>query len=129
MAVPSYFQQNAFPANFNSQPTFQQPYQPPINQNNMIWVSGEQGMRSYQVGPNVTLALWDSDNPVIYLKSADMMGKPSVKVLDYTVRDETQDVKNENYVSRDEFNKLNSHLADISNQLKQLKNNLKQKED
>lgn len=95
----------------------------------MIWVSGEQEMRSYQVGPNVTIPLWDSENPVIYLKSADMMGKPSVKVLDYTVRDEAQDAKNGNYVSQDEFNKLNSHLADISNQLKQLKNNLKQKED
>ncbi len=125
----AYFQQNAFPANFNSQPAFQPSYQPPINQNNMIWVSGEEGMRSYQMGPNVTLPLWDSDNPVIYLKSTDMMGKPSVKILDYTVRDETQGAKNGNYVSRDEFNKLNSHLADISNQLKQLKNNLKQKED
>lgn len=80
----AYFQQNAFPANFNTQPAFQQPYQPPISQNNMIWVSGEQEMRSYQVGPNATVPLWDSENPVIYLKSADMMGKPSVKVLDYT---------------------------------------------
>lgn len=52
-----------------------------------IWVSGEAGAKAYLVGANQTVALWDSESQTIYLKSADASGMPSMKVLDYTVRD------------------------------------------
>ena len=53
------------------------------------------------------------------------LGRPNVKVLDYTVRDEAKASNETNvyYVTKNEFNKLNSQLADIANQLKQLKSN------
>ena len=79
-----------FPANYpymvpqQSQPVMNpQPQQ----QNNMIWVQGEAGMKAFLVAPNTTVQLWDSENPVIYLKSADASGMPSVKILDYSIRD------------------------------------------
>lgn len=53
----------------------------------IIWVQGEAGAKSYLVAPNSTVQLWDSDENVIYLKSADASGMPSIKVLDYTVRE------------------------------------------
>lgn len=65
-----------------------------------IWVN-KSGVDSYMVAPNNTVPLWDIDEQVIYLKSADSMGKPSVKILDYTVReipetsDELADLRNE----------------------------------
>lgn len=89
---------NGFPATY--QPMYYQPqYQPvqPVQQpstaaqqtNGIIWVQGEAGAKSYLVAPNTTVQLWDSENQVIYLKSADASGMPSMKILDYTIRDTT----------------------------------------
>lgn len=55
--------------------------------NNIIYVQGIEGAKSYLVGSNNTVILWDSDNPVIYIKSADATGRPNIKILDYTVRE------------------------------------------
>lgn len=67
------------------QPT--QPQQTQANNNNLIWVQGEAGAKSYLVAPNTTVQLWDSESQSIYLKSADASGMPSMKILDYTIRD------------------------------------------
>ena len=56
----------------------------------IIWVQGEAGAKSYLVAPNTTVQLWDSENQVIYLKSADASGMPSIKTLDYTIREMPQ---------------------------------------
>ena len=81
---------NGFPATY--QPLYYQPqYQPqqPAQQNNgIIWVQGEAGAKSYLVAPNTTVQLWDSESQCIYLKSADASGMPSMKILDYTIRNQ-----------------------------------------
>lgn len=79
-----------FPATYQQmyQAQYQQPTQQaqqPVN-NGIIWVQGEAGAKSYLVAPNTTVQLWDSESQVIYLKSADSSGMPSMKVLDYTIR-------------------------------------------
>lgn len=53
----------------------------------IIWVQGEAGAKSYLVAPNTTVQLWDSESQTIYLKSADASGMPSIKTLDYTIRE------------------------------------------
>lgn len=55
----------------------------------IIWVQGEAGAKSYLVAPNTTVQLWDSESQVIYLKSADASGMPSMKIIDYTIRNNT----------------------------------------
>lgn len=83
---------NGFPMNYPQMyyqpqyqtPTIQQPQQ--LTNNGIIWVQGEAGAKSYLVAPNNTVQLWDSEEQVIYLKSADASGMPSMKVLDYTIR-------------------------------------------
>ena len=70
---------------FQNQPQVQAP---PIN-NSIIWVQGEAAAKSYPIAPNSSVPLWDSEANVIYIKSADMSGMPSIKVLDYTMRDVT----------------------------------------
>ena len=78
----AYF--NGFPATY--QPVY--PVQQTQNQqNSIIWVQGEAGAKSYMVAPNSTVTLWDSENQTIYLKSADASGMPSIKTLDYTIRE------------------------------------------
>lgn len=78
---------NGYPASY--QPVYYpQQYQQPQQQNNgIIWVQGEAGAKSYMVAPNTTVQLWDSERQTIYLKSADASGMPSIKTLDYTIRE------------------------------------------
>ena len=90
---------NGFPATYQNPymqqyqyPQMQQPTpqpQAPQTNNNLIWVQGEAGAKSYLVAPNTTVQLWDSEKQCIYLKSADASGMPSMKVLDYTIRENT----------------------------------------
>lgn len=88
---------NGFPVNYPQYyPQYSQPQQPQVSQpqqpqnNSMIWVQGEAGAKSYLVAPNTTVQLWDSENPIIYLKSADASGMPSMKILDYKIREQAQ---------------------------------------
>ena len=69
------------------------PVQPSV-QGGLIWVQGEAGAKSYLVAPNNTVQLWDSERQTIYLKSADASGMPSMKVLDYTIRETDKNPSN-----------------------------------
>ena len=63
-------------------------YQSSQNGSGIIWVQGIESAKAYQIAPGVTLPLWDSDAQVIYLKSCDASGMPSMKIIDYTIRTE-----------------------------------------
>ena len=102
---------NFFPVNY-AQPY----YSPaPVMQNNnssgIVWVQGEAAAKSYPVAPNATVQLWDSEAQTIYIKSADASGLPTMKVIDYKLRD-TQTAQNAPFarqadnVPRDEFDAL-----------------------
>lgn len=57
-------------------------------QNSFVqWVQGENAAKSFPIAPNTSVPLFDSEANVIYIKSADASGMPSIKILDYTVRD------------------------------------------
>ena len=92
------------------------PNQP--QQTGIIWVQGEAGAKSYLVAPNTTVQLWDSERQVIYLKSADASGMPSMKILDYTIRDRlqtelpVQTQSNEEFVTRKEFDALKAQIEE-----------------
>ena len=62
-------------------------YYQPMQNNGLIWIQGLQAAKSYPLVPNSTVALWDSEESCVYLKSADASGMPSIKVLDYTIRE------------------------------------------
>lgn len=48
----------------------------PGSNSNISWVQGREGALAYPVAPGNTVILMDSDNPVVYKKSADEHGKP-----------------------------------------------------
>ena len=110
-----------YPATY--QPVYQAPVMPQqaqqSQQNGIIWVQGEAAAKSYLVAPNSTVQLWDSEEKVIYLKSADASGMPSMKVLDYTIRGE-ETAKAEpapEYATKTE-------LAELAAKVKELKSEL-----
>lgn len=106
-------------------PQLNQPVQQPIQQpnpqiNNIIWVQGEAGAKSYLVAPNTTVQLWDSERQTIYLKSADASGMPSIKTLDYTVREMPQNAPqgvehNEgiDYATKEDLKALKGEIIDM----------------
>ena len=117
MSYPQYPQQ--YPQQYQQPiPTPQQQMQQqPQNVGGLIWVSGEAGAKAFLVAPNTTVQLWDSENPVIYLKSADASGMPSIKVIDYTIRNAQNDVKKtplenetKEYATKDDMAALKAEL-------------------
>lgn len=96
----------------NVQPNIQTQQSTAVN--GLIWVSGESSAKAYPVAPNQTVVLWDSKNQSVYLKSADATGMPSMKILDYTIREKDQTVSGlqkmqqpdmSNYVTKEELRK------------------------
>ena len=103
------------------QPMMQQPAQAPVppqqpDTGGIIWVQGEAGAKAYLVAPGNTVQLWDSEDTVIYLKSADMSGMPSMRVLDYTERNAARPAPKQapqiqlpdlsNFITRDELENI-----------------------
>lgn len=50
-------------------------------QNGLNWVEGAEAAKAYPVPPNCTLVLFDTKNPIMYIKSADMSGMPSTRTF------------------------------------------------
>ena len=64
--------------------------QQPAPQNGGInWVGSKTEADNWPIAPGCAVALWDSNNPVIYLRQADSTGKPSTKVYDLVERTDT----------------------------------------
>lgn len=64
----------------------QQPIQQAAPQGGINWVNSKQEADNWPISPGCAVALWDSNNPVIYLRQADSTGKPSTKVYDLVER-------------------------------------------
>lgn len=105
---------------------------PPANNmggNSILWVSSEKEAMEYPVAANSAVALWDSMNPVVYLKQADASGKPSTDIYDLVKR---QPVAAQNaaqgqngpvveYVTRKDFDALAARAAALEEELAALK--------
>ena len=107
---------NNYPVNYpNYQPPYQaQPMQAQGNQNGLIWVQGEAAAKSYLVAPGSTVQLWDSEEKVIYLKSADASGMPSMKVLDYTIRGDEAAKPAVAYATKEDLDALAEKVKELS---------------
>ena len=115
----------------NQQPQLvQQPQmmnqQPTQSNSSIIWVQGEAGAKSYLVAPNTTVQLWDSESQTIYLKSADASGMPSIKTLEYTIKNDNPPLQakliEEEYISREEFEDLKGEIKSLGKEIDKLKN-------
>ena len=88
------------------------------NQNSgIIWVQGEAGAKAWAVAPGQTVTLMDSENPALYLKSADMSGMPSMRIFDLVERvakpsaPPVPQIDMSNYITRKEFEELKAMLT------------------
>lgn len=112
----AYF--GGYPGSYQTMyPQFPQPAQSAQQQSGIIWVQGEAAAKSYLVAPGSTVQLWDSEEKVIYLKSADASGMPSMKVLDYTIRGETEEKPAAEYATKGEVEALAGQVEKLRSEI------------
>lgn len=100
--------------------------------NDIIWVQGLEGAKGYLVAPSNTVVLWDTENPVIYVKSADASGIPSMRVLDFTERNTDTPNSPQNapkthectcgdkFATKEQINDLRAKLDDLTAKYEEL---------
>lgn len=115
----------------------QQPVQPmqmgqptPMPSNDMLWVLNETEATSYPVVPNNSVTLWDKNKDTVYIKSVNMQGVPSMRILDYTERTSAEAPKTpekhdcqcgKDFVRVDVFERLQSEFEALRGELEELK--------
>lgn len=114
------------PAYYPQQVTNQFPNQTQAQSNNgIIWVSGEAGAKAYLVAPNTSVTLWDTESQTIYIKSADSTGMPSIKTLDYTMREsavpEAKIPPVSDYVTKDDISVIKAEIESIKANIESMK--------
>ena len=115
-----------FPATYPQ--TYPQSYPQFQQQNNpIIWMQGIEAARAYPVAPNGQVVLFDSEQQCIYLKTADAQGRPSMRILDYTIRSEAPKTAqnalsgtNTDIPTRQDLNALQGQIDALKQQIERL---------
>ena len=114
---------NYFPATYNSyypQIAQQQQMMPvtpmqqqTVPQSSINWVQGVAGAKAFNLAPNSSALLMDSESDVFYLKSCDASGMPSLRtfryseIVDVTPQEDTSEAK---FVTLTEFEKFKTEI-------------------
>ena len=122
-AISSYGQiagQNAQ----QNQNSYYQNFQPQTSnfnqQTNITFVNGIEGAKAFQMSPNSSALLMDSDNSKFYVKSTDSLGVAKISSYSFTEDENlygsnqtSQDTANIIQLSKDEYDSLLSRVAEL----------------
>ena len=94
---------------------------------NINWVQGLEGAKAYQIYPNSSVILMDSENDnTMYIKTSDHVGISKIRTFKY---EEVQQ-KEKEYITRDELMEMLKELKNEQtiprNESKQVSNNNQQ---
>ena len=104
--------QTQYPNTYAAQTTIAP--QAPVD--NLIRVTGIDGAKAYQLPPNSSIALFDSNNDIMYIKTTDGAGFPSIRSFSFTPIDTAQTVeRTSDYVQRPEFDELVAQVKELIN--------------
>ena len=115
---------------FNNYNQFQpQLNQPQLTTQNLIRVNGIDGAKAYQMPANSTVALFDNNEDIMYIKTTDGAGFPAIRTFAFNeVVANTNPIQDTaDYVTRDEFNKLKEELLNGKQSISRSKSNLTDK--
>lgn len=143
---PTPMQTQTMPNMAETQNQFAQPYQAPMQPqqmpmqtmaqpapmptNDMLWVLNETEATSYPVAPNNSVTLWDKNQDTVYIKSVNMQGVPSMRILDYIERTAENAPKTpekhvcqcgSKFVPINDFKRLESEFEALRSELDELK--------
>lgn len=74
---------------------------------NIFWIPNQEAVNTYPIAPGGAVALWDSNEQCIYIKTADASGfiQP-IRILDYTERKITSNVDNSQFITESRLNDI-----------------------
>ena len=118
-------QQNQY---YNPQMNNQQ-FLPQIQTQNLIRVNGIEGAKAYQMSANSIVSLFDANEDIMYIKSTDGAGFPSIRTFSFTeIKEENKPAKQVDYISREEFEEFKKELMNNGKQsISRSKSNLTDK--
>lgn len=99
----------------------------PINNSLMLTrVTGLEGAKAYQMPANSTVALFNNNDDLMYIKTTDGAGFPIIRTFAFNevVANNNTVPENVDYVTRDEFNKLKEELLNGKQSISRSKSNL-----
>lgn len=128
MMFPSQFQ-NPYTALLGQNQYYnQQNYQQEQAQN-LIRVNGIDGAKTYQMPANSTVALFDSNEDIMYIKTTDGAGFPSIRTFNFVeIKQNEKSSTSQDYISRKEFEEFKKELMNNGKQsISRSKSNLTDK--
>ena len=98
---------------------FKSPYQPQAQaQSGILWVQGEQAAKSFPVAAGSTVVLWDSENPLIHVKSVDGAGLPNMRTFEIKERTETKtEIPKTEFVGKEDFRALQERVEALAEKI------------
>lgn len=109
-------------------PITQPQTQTPMNtSNSIIWVNSEKEAQMYPVAPNNAVTLWNTSEPVVYLKQADATGKPILKAYDLIERADASSMSSGDhaeYATKAELSETIQAMKDLTSAMGNLKNDI-----
>lgn len=104
---PGYYPQTTAPMGQSTA------YQQPMN--GLVSVTGIEGAKAYQLPPNSSMPLFDQDNDILYLKTTDSAGYPTIKQFAFKPMEQVHEAPKADYVQRSEFDALVSQVRALLN--------------
>lgn len=90
-----------------------------------VYVTGLEGAKAYQMPPNSEMPLFDSTGDVMYIKTTDGAGFPTITICDCKKREPMAGgVSTQEYVTRDELDRTYRDLATQLERVKEAMNGL-----
>ena len=96
---------------YNYQPSYYKTYP----QNTYAFVNGIEGAKSFQMLPNQTMLLMDSDSLMCYMKKTNDMGQATLRA--FKLEEVTTEKTASEFVTREDFDTLSKKLDAIVNKL------------
>lgn len=83
----------------------------------LIRVNGIEGAKAYQMNANSTVALFDSNNDIMYVKTTDGAGFPSIRTFNFVeIKQNEKSSGSQDYISRQEFEEFKKELMNNGKQ-------------
>ena len=98
---------------YNPQPQ-QNMFSPQIEPaQNLVRVNGVDGAKAYQMPANSTVALFDANEDIMYIKTTDGAGFPAIRLFRFEeLKQETAQEVKQDYISRQEFEDFKKEVLD-----------------
>ena len=96
---------------------------------NLIRVNGIDGAKTYQMPANSTVALFDCNEDIMYIKTTDGAGFPSIRTFNFAeITKNEKSSGSQDYISRQEFEEFKKELMNNGKQsISRSKSNLTDK--